>query len=204
MTPGASSFRRLLGALPDVITGAACLIVWVSPFAFGEGSVKTVVLTMLLEFLLVHGTGFFTAFAGMDDVKPSRRILAMLGLSAFYSLFLIAICLGFGEWWPMLLFAWLLIGKIVWVRANPKPQQGDMMRQMGTWAFSVVAYLGAVLGGVLLPLPYLGLTPDVVAQLALPGGGEWIERPHTAVAGMAFYFFALAAFKWIIGGRQSA
>ena len=44
--------------------------------------------------------------------------------------------------------------------------------------------------------------PAVVAGLQLPGGGEWIERPHTAVAGMAFYFFALAAFKVLLARRH--
>ena len=51
---------RLIGALPDALTGCACLVVWVAPLALGQGAVKTVVLMMLMEFLLVHGTGFFT------------------------------------------------------------------------------------------------------------------------------------------------
>ena len=72
---------------------------------------------------------------------------------------------------------------------------------MQTWAFSVVIYLAAVFGGVLLPLPRLGITEAVLPQLDLPGSGEWIERPHIAVAGMAFYFLACALFKWARAGR---
>ena len=26
---------RLLGALPDALTGVACMVVWIAPFAFG-------------------------------------------------------------------------------------------------------------------------------------------------------------------------
>ena len=88
------------------------------------------------------------------------------------------------------------------IRSAKRPDARETNRQVGTWAFSVVAYLAAVFGGVVLPLPPLGLTPEVVAGLELPGGGEWIERPHTAVAGMAFYFFALAAFKAFLARRR--
>ncbi len=45
---------RVLGILPDLLTGIACLIVWVSPFTFGQNAVKTVALMMLMEFLMVH------------------------------------------------------------------------------------------------------------------------------------------------------
>lgn len=202
MTLSASSSRRLLGALPDVITGAACLIVWVSPFAFGQGAVKTVVLMMLMEFLLVHGTGFFTVIAFADDLSRGKRLLAMLGLLAFYALFVGVFAWMFRAWWPVWVFAWLVVAKGFWIFSAPREREQELQRQMTTWAFSVLLYLMAVFGGVFLPLPELGLTPDVVSMLGLPGGGEWIERPHTAVAGMAFYYLAIATFKFWRGGKS--
>ncbi len=192
---------RWWGALPDAVTGAACLVVWIAPFAFGQGAVKTVVLMMLMEFLLVHGTGFFTVIAFADDMSRGKRVLAMLGLLFFYSMFIAVFAWSFKAWWPVWVFAWLVVAKGFWIFSAPRERAQEVNRQMGTWAFSVVAYLAAVFGGVLLPLPRLGLTPEVVATLGLPGGGEWIERPHTAVAGMAFYFFAIAAFKFWRGGK---
>ena len=187
---------RLLGALPDAVTGIACLIVWISPLAFGQGAVKTVVLMMLIEFLLVHGTGFFTAVALIDGISRNKRLLGMLGLLCFYALFVGVFAAAFKAWWPVWVFLWLAIGKAVWIFAAPRDRDAEMSRQMAAWAFSVVAYLAAVFGGLMLPLPRLGITQELLPALGLPGSGEWIEKPHTAVAGMAFYYFAMAAFKW--------
>ncbi len=199
-----SGFKRLLGALPDAITGGVCLIVWASPLALGQGAVKTVVLMMLMEFLLVHGTGFFTAIAFMDDVSRNKRMVMMIGLLAFYAMFVGAFAWMFHAWWPVWVFAWLVIAKGVWIFSAPIERGREMNRQMITWAFSVTAYLAAVFGGVFLPLPELGITANIVPVLGLPnGGGEWLERPHTAVAGMAFYYLAIAAFKFLRSGRSS-
>lgn len=193
---------RALGALPDAITAAACLVVWISPLAFGQGAVKTVVLMMLMEFLLVHGAGFFTAVAFMDDLSRTKRILGMLGLLAFYAMFVAAFAWMFHAWWPVWVFAWLVVGKAAWIFSAPRDRADEVNRQMGAWAFSVLAYLAAVFGGVLLPVPRLGITAEIVPTLGLPGdGGEWIERPHTAVAGMVFYYLAMAAFKWWRGAE---
>ena len=191
----------MFGALPDLATGIACLVVWVAPFAFGQGAVKAVMLMMLMEFLLVHATGFFAAIAFMDDVSRGKRVLGMLGLLLFYALFVAAFAWSFRAWWPVAVFLWLAIGKATWIFASPRDRAGEMDRQMQAWAFSVVIYLAAVFGGVMLPLPRLGITEAVLPQLDLPGSGEWIERPHIAVAGMAFYFLACALFKWARTGR---
>ena len=193
---------RFLAPAIDVVSGLACVVVWIAPLAFGPDAVKTVVAMMVMEFVLVHGAGFFAAIPAMAGGKRWQRVLATLGLAAFYLLFVFAICLGFGQWWPLPVFAWLVGGKLRWIAGGEAADEREMQRQVGTWAFSVVVYLAAVLGGVILPLPSLGLTPEVVAGLQLPGGGEWIERPHTAVAGMAFYFFALAAFKAFLARRR--
>lgn len=187
---------RLFGALPDLATGIACLVVWVAPFSFGQDAVKTVVLMMLMEFLLVHGAGFFTAVAFMDDLSRAKRLLAMSGLLLFYALFVAAFAWSFRAWWPVGVFLWLAIGKATWIFTSPRDRAAEMDRQTKVWAFSVAMYLAAVFGGLLLPLPRLGISEAILPQLGLPGSGEWIERPHVAVAGMAFYFFACAWFKW--------
>ena len=193
---------RLLAPAVDIVSGLACLVVWAAPLAFGADAVKTVIAMMVMEFVLVHGAGFFAVVPSMAGRRRWQRAAATLGLAAFYLLFVLAICLGFGQWWPLPVFAWLVGGKLLWIASDEAGDARETDRQVGTWAFSVVAYLAAVFGGVVLPLPPLGLTPEVVAGLRLPGGGEWIERPQTAVAGMAFYFFALAAFKALLLRRR--
>ena len=53
----------------------------------------------------------------------------------------------------------------------------------------------------MLPVPELGITASIRPELGLSGSGEWIDHPHVAVAGMAFYYFALAAYKWWSSNR---
>ena len=66
--------------LPDAITALWCLWAWIHPLAFGPETVKCVVLMMLMEFILLNATGFFTVIPFMLDLGRSVRLgmLAML------------------------------------------------------------------------------------------------------------------------------
>lgn len=194
---------RVFGALPDLLTAIGCVIVWISPFTFGHDAVKTVVLMMLMEFLLVHGTGFFTGVAFIDDMSRIKRLGMMAGLLVFYAMFIAAFALSFKAWWPVWVFAWLAMSKALWIFIAPRDRAAEMDRQMKAWAFSTAAYLAAVFLTLMLPIPELGITASIQPQLGLSGGGEWIEHPHIAVAGMAFYYFVIAGFKWWCSGRSS-
>ena len=195
---------RAFGVLPDLLTGIGCVIVWISPFAFGQDAVKTVVLMMLMEFLIVHGTGFFTGIVFTDDVPPRKRLLSMAGMLCFYGIFVAAFAYSFQAWWPVWMFAWLVIGKAVWIFINPRDRAAEKERQMKAWVFSTIAYLAVVFMGLMLPLPELGITSALQPQLGLSGSGEWIEHPHIAVAGMAFYYFAMGWYKWRTSGPVTA
>ena len=192
---------RLFSILPDLLTAIACMVVWISPMTFGQDAVKTVVLMMLMEFLLVHGTGFFTGVAFMDNLSRMKRLGLMAGLLVFYAMFIAAFAFSFKAWWPVWVFAWLAISKGLWIFIAPRDRAAEMDRQMKAWAFSTAAYLAAVFVTVMLPIPELGITASIQPELGLSGGGEWIEHPHIAVAGMAFYYFAIAGFKWWCSGR---
>jgi hypothetical protein len=186
---------RVLSALPDGVTAFACLVVWIAPRVFGDDAVKTLLLMMVMEFILVHATGFFTASALATDATRMQRIGPMLGLALVYMLFVCGFAYAFRAWWPLTVFLWLLVGKIAWVFANPRNSDDEKARQMSAWAFSVVAYIGAVFAGLMLPLPRLGLDAATVATLRLPASGEWITYPHKAIASAVLYYAALAAFK---------
>src|SRR5690606_29373975 len=111
--------------------------------------------------------------------------LAMLGgLLCFYGLFLAAFCFSFKAWWPVWVFLWLVLSKAAWIFLSARDRVQEAQRQLHAWAFSTAAYIGAVFAGLMLPLPRLGLDGATVARLGMDGGGEWIERPHTAVASM--------------------
>ena len=60
-------YSALFVALPDAVSTAGFVMVWASPFVFGPLSVKTAMLTMLVEFFLVHAVGDIgCAFRGAE------------------------------------------------------------------------------------------------------------------------------------------
>ena len=193
--PAVSPWSRLLSASPDALTACGCLLVWISPRALGPDSVTSVLLMMMMEFILVHATGFFTVIAAPDGSRPLRRIAMLAGMSLVYMLFVGVWAWAFHSWWPVFVFGWLVVGKVAWIFANPRSTPDETGRQMVTWAYSVVAYLGGVFGGLFLPLPRLGLDDATVASLHITMKGEWMEHPHTAIAGAVIYYAALALYK---------
>lgn len=192
-------------ALPDGITAAMFLAVWVSPFVFGALSVKTAMLTMLVEFFLIHATGFFTAIANQPRSDRGLRIGGVIGLSVFYVLMIGAFAWSFGEWWPLLAFGWLVVGKLAWVRNSAPVSDDDTMLQMAAWAGSVVAYLFACFATVVPPVPRLGMKAELQPQFGFGEGqgGLWIEEPQRVVAMGALYFALLCAAKLLAARWKS-
>jgi len=192
-TRGASAW----GAIPDGLTAAGFVAVWISPFIFGELSVKTAMLIMLMEFFIIHGAGFFTVIGGMADVSRTKRVLGLLGLSVFYLLMVGAFAWSFGEWWPLLAFGWLVLGKVVWTLRIRHATEEVSALQMAAWAGSGVAYLLGCFVTVLLPVPRLGMHADLQPLYGFgeENGGLWIDEPHRVVAFGALYFGLLCAGK---------
>jgi hypothetical protein len=183
--------------LPDAITSLWCLWVWVDPFALGTEAVKCVVLMMLMEFILLNATGFFTAIPFMISLGRRIRYAMLLGLCAVYLTLIAGFAMQFHAIWPYFSFAWLAAAKLGWIARNRRVSSNEQMWLMGAWAISVVAYLGAVGVGVTQTLPRLGITAAIVPLLHLSGGGQWVDEPHRAVASAVFYFAAMAVIKWL-------
>ncbi len=189
-------------ALPDGITAAGFALVWLFPFALDELSVRTALLVMVLEFFLIHATGFFTAIGGAPRIRRAWRMLALAGLTLFYLAMVGAFAMSFGEWWPVLAFLWLAVGKAAWAWGT-RPGDGDdaMVMPMVAWAGSVVAYLFGAFLTILVPVPRLGMTGQVQPRFGLEGGGLWIEEPHRVVAFGLVYFGLLCAAKLVLARR---
>lgn len=201
MTPRGAS---VWAAVPDGLTAAAFVAIWISPFVFGELSVKTAMLIMLVEFFLIHATGFLTAIGERSNVSRSKRMLGMLGMSLFYLLMVSALAWSFGEWWPLLAFGWLAVGKIAWSWGMRADGEDAMSLQMAAWGGSVVAYLFGCFLTVLLPVPRLGMHADLHLQFGLGDDttGLWITEPHRVVAFGALYFGLLCLGK-VVAARRS-
>src|SRR5690606_9013570 len=68
--------RRILAGLPsalaDLLMAAACLAVWIAPGSMPAGFVRTAALTMLIEFLCIHGTVVLPLLAWLAPRRPGR------------------------------------------------------------------------------------------------------------------------------------
>lgn len=186
---------RVLASSPDAVTCASFLLLWIAPTALGPDAVRGALLLMIVEFLLIHASAMLGGTLEARRSDGRSPVPALLLFGALYLGMVGAFALAFGQWWPLAAMGWLLLGKL---RTLFGSDGGEAARQQrkDDWALSMMAYLGGVVATSLLPLPRLGLQPDVVATLGLPGSGQWIESPQTGIAFGALYFGFLAWAKW--------
>jgi hypothetical protein len=189
--------RRALTALPDAITAGFFLWIWMDPRRFGEGSIRAALLIMLVEFILIHATGLLGGFTARDRRGRGARLVVFGGMGLVYALFIGVLVVRFNAWWPVLAFGWLFVGKLVsLVRPGNASGPAVEQEQQARWGYSVLCYIASVALGIWLPLPRLGITPEVVTGIDPGGdGGLWVEQPHRLLAAGVLYFIALFILK---------
>lgn len=189
---------RLLAATPDALTALAFALAWTRPDLFGAQHIRDLMLVMLIEFLVVHSSGFYAGILALGDLGRARLTLMYLALAAFYMLFILAFSLSFDSTWPLWSFGWLMLSRFAHLWLAPADTGKEVGRMMGLWAASVAAYLFGAFATVMLPFPALGITPAVIASLHLSGSGEWIEQPYTVLAFGFIYFGIQALIKYYV------
>jgi len=194
------SLPRLFAAAPDTITAAIFLTAWIAPTLLGPEVVKNLMLTMLIEFIVVHSSAFYAGISAAESVARVKRMLMLLGFAAFYMMFVVAFAFAFDSTWPILAFAWLLLSRFTHLWTHPTQGSAETGRMMLTWVASCATYILGALATVVLPLPALGVTPEFIAAMHLSGSGEWIERPQTVLAFGFLYFSAQAWVKYALAG----
>jgi hypothetical protein len=195
----------LLAAIPDLLTAAGFLLVWMHTEWFKPQWVATGMTTMLLEFFVVHASGFY-AVVMYGDGPRGRRVLQLAGLAALYLLMIVAVAWGMHAWWMVGAFFWLTVGKMLAVWNGPTRALGfeqsfdRQMMAMASWALSVAGYLGAMCASVMVDWPAYGVTPDVVRAAGFDpsSSGEWEATPYKALAGGALYFGAMALLRTLL------
>lgn len=201
--PGDDHIARWVAAAPDAITAGFFLLLWIVPQWMGPTALRTGLLMMLVEFVLMHATGILGGMALANAGAARRQWTPILLFGAFYLLFIAAWSWIFKAWWPLLALAWLIAGKLA-LAWQPLPDADKRDRLRSDWGISALAYLGGVFITMMLPLPRLGLGADVVAAARLPGSGEWVDKPHTVVVLGLLYFGVLATAKlrgWRLPGK---
>jgi hypothetical protein len=189
---------RVFAALPDALTSAVFLVGWIAPDVVGAPRLKNLMLTMLIEFIVMHSSAFYAVILGMDDLSRLKRSLFLIGLSAFYLMFVLGFSLGFDSTWPIWAFGWLFLSRFWHLWVTPTQDGADGSRLMTSWLVSAMAYLAGAFLTILLPLPRLGITPEVIAamQLSPKTSGLWVEQPWVVLAFGGFYFGVLAWSKY--------
>lgn len=190
--------QRLLAAGPDTLTSAIFLLAWIAPGFLGATRVKDLMLTMLIEFIVMHSSAFYAGIAGMTDVSRLKRLGLITALSAFYLIFVLGFSFGFHSTWPIWAFAWLFVSRFMHLWTSTATSAENTQRMMSSWVISALAYLGGVFATIILPLPALGLTPAAIAALQIPKNmsGLWIDKPWTVMAFGVLYFGVLAWSKF--------
>jgi len=186
---------RLIAAIPDALTSAVFVYAWVMPLDWRPDLVKQLMLTMLIEFLVVHSSGFFGVTIYSSDVPRLRKTLVVAGFAGFYFMFVGGFCLAFHETWPLYAFGWLVFSKFLIVWTSPRPHAEEVGRQTAMWAASALYYLAGAFATAFLHVPQLGITDAVRPELGLSGGGLWIDQPQTVIAFGALYFALLSLTK---------
>jgi hypothetical protein len=194
----------LLAAIPDLLTAAAFWLVWTQTEQFGPKWVATGVTTMLLEFFVVHASGFFTVIM-VDDSPRTKRVQYLAGLASLYLLLIAAFAWGLHAWWMVGAFCWLSLGKMLttWNAPAVKGYQQSFDRSMvamAAWALSVLVYLGAVIVSSEMDLPAYGVTPEVTtaAGFNVHSGGIWEATPYRALADGAMYFGTMGVLRTLL------
>ena len=177
-------------------------LAWSQPLRWGPHLVKDMEMVLLLEFFVVHSSGFLAVFG---RVRPIAA-----GLCLFYLLFVGIICFATGSPWILGAFAWLLFSKLhLKLPGTAAASQAAALReQLFDWPFSVVAYLGSLVAGIAIwDAPRLGITDEVFAAAGLKGAGLFEDQPWKAMAAGVIYFSATGLWRmrlWRWRRRASA
>jgi len=184
-------------AIPDLALGIVYLVAWVAPQAFGVNIVPYLMLTMLLEFIIIHSSAFMGNVAIGNASKPAKLKL-MIGLGAFYTLFVAGFAAGFKTWWPLASFWGLMLNRMLGQLLGQAPDGEEKAFLQRGWAVSVMCYLLGVFVTTLAPIPRLGLVGAF--RDGLPGSGLWVSQPQRVVA-FGFIYFTLVGLSELAGHR---
>lgn len=192
-----------LGAMPDFALAALFAVAWARPELLPPDKIRLLLVSMLLEFIVMHsGAMMGGAYAAGDGVKS--RLGMMGGLALFYSIFAAAFSASFHTWWPFASFWALMANRMLVVLLDPRPRPEKTTLIMANWGFTAMAYLGWVFGTAMPPVPRMGFTPEVVASLHLEGGGLWIDEPWRVMAMGAGYYATIGLVEVTVLPRIAA
>lgn len=187
----------MVSALPEAVSAGVFVYAWHHPLDWDPLLVQTLMIVLLVEFFLIHATGFLGFLALDKQGAPLQRYGILGGMVLLYFLIIWFISAMFDVWWPFIAFAWLLVGKAQLFFMPDSDRSSALMHLGFYWSACVVSFLGALFIALIANLPEYGLTPDVAAELGfgVNGGDDMVSTPHKVIGAGAIYFSAMAFFK---------
>lgn len=185
---------RVVAVAPDGMTAVAFLVTWISPRVLGEDAVRSGILIMLVEFMLIHATGILGNLAEERVASGVRRAAPFVVFATVYAGFIGLFIHMFQAWWPAVAFGWLCLGKAatLWRRSDVPAE--EQARITSLWALSAILYMTLIVITAMVPVPRFGVA-DAPVQL-LGSINAW-ESPHRFIAFGFLYFSLLATLKWV-------
>jgi len=185
---------RVLSTLPDFALAGTALLAWIAPGILPERTIAWILMLMLLEFIVIHSNGVL-GMVIFSNWAAHRRVLVLVGGGLFYTIFAGAFAAAMKTWWPLVSFWMLMANRIIHTLTVHQTTENERKRIGAGWAAAVLFYLVACFVTILVPLPRLGITPEVVAAQHFKGSGLWIEKPWTVVVMCALYFAAMGMWE---------
>jgi hypothetical protein len=182
--------RLLIGVVgvvvPDLAMALTFLVTWLWPTALGESMVGYLVMTVVLEFPVIHSAAFMGE-AAMGTARPAVRALRIIGLGGLYMGVLWPIGHLSGEMWIVWAF-WALVLNRAWTTFAPAAVGHADVQARQHWALSIALYMAAVVITAIVPVPALGLSTPGVWTPSPNSGGLWNDAPQHALAFGVLYF----------------
>ncbi|MBI4829421.1 MAG: hypothetical protein HY804_11545 [Nitrospinae bacterium] len=182
-------------AAPDFSLAGLYLFTWFFPMAISDTMLNYLLSVMLLEFFVIHASGFLGAYTQEWD-SGGFRLGPVLGLGAFYTIFVGGFAVIMGEPWLIAAFWMLILNQLMGqFLGQGEPEERAQIRAAG-WVARAVFYVGGVTLTMILPLPALGVSKEFYTLTeASAASGEWIDRPQTMLALGVLYFGAVGWFE---------
>lgn len=182
-----AALGKIISAIFDLALAAVFFISWIDPASSLARPVGWLVLLMLIEFITVHSSAMLGSTWAGEEARDVR--LRTVGLmTALYALMVGAFSAGFGTWAPFIGFWVLSANRLLSMILDGRPGPEAKRDAERSWARSVALFVAGAFATTFLPIPRLGLTPEVMTGVDVAGSGLWVDEPWRVLAFGGAYF----------------
>lgn len=196
--PSGSPAAGAFAAFPDLLLSGVFLWTWLAPRTIDDQMVKRLCALMVMEFIVMHSAPA-CGWIMLSPASRTRKTVLVSLIGAFYMLFAWGFSMAFQAMWPLYSFFGLILNRLLGVLVGAVPRDAEVKYLASVWIIGAITYILGVALTAVLPVPALGITPEVIAAQHFTASGLWIAEPWRALACGALYFGVVGV--WEILGR---